>query len=175
MKELGWSEAELGERSDLSQKMINFFLNGERKLSPAASDRVNAAIKEGYEEKRAFNEAMNLAGLEIDPADPIYNLKKLYAMGSMPQDRKGLDNWKTKEIQRQAGELRTQRELNAALETELSALRELESAQKRFIASREKIISNFQEMVSLYKGQVEHLKQQLRDAGITPTDYIPAD
>ena len=155
--DLGWTAQRLADKAGLSQQMISAFLNGKRKLSSAASDRVLAALQAGFLEKKATDELWQKAARDLDPTDPLFNLKLL----AVPRDPAKYEEWKARNAGKQYDY--DERARNAELEKELSHLREINS-------NLEKIKSNSDEIISLYGGYVERLKKQLRDAGITPTD-----
>jgi transcriptional regulator with XRE-family HTH domain len=134
MKDLGWTETRLAKEAKLSQSMVNAFLNGKRKLSAPASDRINAALEVGFRVKKQAAEAFKYAAPDIDPADPLFNVKSLFAMQADWANHAYGDIWHTPE------KLRAEHARNAELETELATLRKLNAVQEEIISAQKEVI-----------------------------------
>src|SRR5215469_9318550 len=65
LAELGWSQERLARESNLSPIMVRSFLNEKRNLSLAASERVLSALNQGYDEKRAIEEALQRVASDV--------------------------------------------------------------------------------------------------------------
>ena len=192
MKKLGCTDTWLAKEANVSQQQINRFRNGQRNLSPAASDRVIRALQAAWEAKNGSPQAEALspaaAGRIRDEANApgereqlsVYSdlietatfgedpqLKRdLYEfLAGPPRERGAYEQWKSKatKILISSSVAPKLFDRNKELAKQVSELMEADSAQKE-------IISNLKEVASLYKGWVGRLQQQLRDAGITPID-----
>lgn len=183
LDELGRPESWLAKEAGLSQQHLNRFLNGERKLSPAATDRVLAVILTAFDAKNAADKPKALSPeaaerirakashlLDTDSEDvvPSSNFDRLLMLKGLtgpPRDPAGYETWKTERVEQISAshELKLARTWITHLESqrkelwsELADLREIDAARK--------------EIVDLYKAQVERLKKQLRGVGIEPTE-----
>jgi hypothetical protein len=184
LSELGWPQSRLARESGLSLIMVNSFINGNRRLSFAASDRVLDAIRRGFDKKKADDEARKTIDRDVESkamekvfgdADGLKNLRALAAVGELqgpPRDPVAYRAWKARQLEllSASDDLRAERARNAELEKELSAQRVRTTDLEKEISLLERIKSNSEELVSLYQAQVGRLKQQLLGAGITPND-----
>jgi transcriptional regulator with XRE-family HTH domain len=195
LNELGWSQARLADKVGLSLVMISAFLNGKKRLSPAASDRVMTEIAAGFDDKKAADkprispeQAVSIreratklideipeevhqyqAFLDVrnavDPFGEFSAREALISLGGPPRDPVAYEAWKAKQLELHAAakELPVAKAWIAHQDKRVAALMKTEAVQKE-------IISNLKEIAALREGQVNRLRQQLRDAGIAPTD-----
>lgn len=192
MEYLGWTDAQLAAKAGLSQQMINAARNGKKNLSAPATDRVIEVVDAACKEKKAAEGKGRLtpsAAARIrekakstltgglpedaelkDPGSPpsIDNLvvfsEFMEALSAPPRDRAAYEAWKAKRIaQYEAAkklafvteEVRIWRESSFSMAKEADRLKATVAAQE--------------ETISMYKAWVERLKQQIRNAGLTPT------
>lgn len=170
LDQLGWSQTRLAEETRLSQPMINAFLNGKRKLSVAATDRVLSALRIATLEHKAAAELQNAYGGYTDvhravrPKDARTERDLFIGLaGPPPRDSAAYEEWKTRQVEifTAAGELPAAKARIAGLEHELAV------SQER-VSFLEQIKANSDEIMGLYQGLIERLKKQIRDAGMTP-------
>jgi transcriptional regulator with XRE-family HTH domain len=196
MKKLGVTEAWLAEKTGLSQQYINRLRNGKQKnASPAATDRIIDALQCAWDAKEAADKprltpeaaarirqrAAELLGEipdevheyyafldlrnAVDPDGLLSAREALISLGGPPRDPVAYEAWKAKQIELHAAakELPVAKTWIRHQDKRVAALTETEAVQKE-------IISNLKEIAALREGQVNRLRQQLLDAGITPTD-----
>jgi len=197
LKESGKSQAQLADKAGLSLVMVNAYLNEKRKLSLAASKRVLAALNlfsaekdaadkprlsaedaarirqqadkllEDYERPDEVHEYYAFLDLRnaVDPDGLLSAHEALVALGGPPREAVAYEAWKAKQIELHAAakELPFAKAWIRHQDKRVAALTETEAVQKE-------IISNLKEIAALREGQVNRLRQQLLDAGITPTD-----
>jgi hypothetical protein len=170
--------------------MVNSFLNGKKKLSPAASDRVMLALNAGFAEKKDADESRqadaplgdlvdeSLDVAELGQYEAFADVRKAFdssfgflsareapiILGGPPRDPVKYKAWKAKQIEL----LSSAKELPIA-KTWIKHLEQQRSHFQKEILLLEQVKSSRDEVVFLYQGLVERSKKQLQDAGITPT------
>jgi hypothetical protein len=196
LKELGKSQTWLAQEANLSLIMVNSFLNGRKKLSPSASERVARVINAGFDQKNAADRprlsAEQAARLRQqanrtlnEPLDEVEHQYYAFLDLRSAVDPDGvltvqealvaLGGPPLHPVAYEAWKAKQIEVHTAAKELPLAKawIKRLEGQRsdlQKQISLLEQINSKNDEVVSLYQGLAERLKKQLLDAGITPVE-----